>query len=104
MCWAGSARQPRSVCDLRHLLFQLGNALVLVGDGVFYGFQLFQNLIQFGFVLLEGKTQHIFVMRWQDLVLQNSVVKAKGLLWMGALQGSSMLNSHCGIIKVRKDL
>ncbi len=51
MCWAGSARQPRSVCNLRHLLFQLGNALVLVGDGVFDGFQLFQNLIQFGFVL-----------------------------------------------------
>jgi len=70
MCWAGSARQPRSVCNLRHLLFQLGNALVLVGDGVFDGFQLFQNLIQFGFVLLDGKTERALVMRWQGLVLQ----------------------------------
>lgn len=59
----GQRRSPRSVRDLCHLLLQLGNALVLVGDRVFYRFQLFQDLIQFGFVLLEDKTRHVFAGR-----------------------------------------
>lgn len=58
-----SARSPRSVCDLRHLLLQLGNALVLVGDRVLYGFQLPQYLVQFGFVLLQRKRRGVVVMK-----------------------------------------
>lgn len=45
--WAGAP----SVRDLGHLLLQLGDALVLVGDRVLDGFQLLQNLVQFGVVL-----------------------------------------------------
>lgn len=45
-----------SVRDLGHLLLQLGDALVLVGDRVLDGFQLLQNLVQFGIVLLEDET------------------------------------------------
>lgn len=42
-----------SVRDLGQLLLQLGDALVLVGDRVLDGFQLLQNLLQFGVILLE---------------------------------------------------
>lgn len=51
MClgWAPSVR------DLGHLLLQLGDALVLAGDRVLDGFQLLQNLVQFGVVLLEDQ-------------------------------------------------
>jgi len=63
MCLGRRRGQRRSVRDLGHLLLQLGNAFVLVGDRVFYGFQLFQDLIQFGFVLLEGERRRVRVRR-----------------------------------------
>lgn len=81
----GQRRSPRSVRDLCHLLLQLGNALVLVGDRVFYRFQLFQNLIQFGFVLLEDKTRHVFAGRAGGTRSADGRFRSKGAPLSGIL-------------------
>lgn len=57
MCLGWRRGSARSVRDLGHLLLQLGDALVLAADRVLYALQLFQDLVQLGFVLLEDKSR-----------------------------------------------